>query len=329
MPSTPPLADRRPGVGVWLFPDRPAADLVAFAADAERAGLDEFWLGDEGPGRDPFSLLAAVATATATIRLGIAVTNPYLRHPAITAAAAATVAELAPGRFVLGIGPGGDLALGPAQVERSHPVEAVGRALRIARAVLDGYPTEGYQPRPHAVTAPGLPVFVGARGERLNRLASELADGVFLGGVPSSMFARTLSWARARRPIDAAIYVNAAFGREAAEAVAPQMLYAYLDAPEETRARVGLRLGDVVEAAAAMAEGDESPARRLLTGELLDDVLISGDPDQVGRSVAERVRSLGPTSVGFALIGDQPPDVLERVAEAAATIRTELGSTRP
>jgi len=38
------------------------------------------------------------------------VTNPYLRHPAITAVTAMTVHELSRGRAILGIGPGGGIA---------------------------------------------------------------------------------------------------------------------------------------------------------------------------------------------------------------------------
>ena len=196
--------------------------------------------------------------------------------------------------------------------------------MRIARAVANGEATEGYQPRPYAIRSKDLAIYIGARGERLNRLASEVADGVFLGGVPASMFAPTLAWARSSRFIEAAIYVNAAFGRDAAAAVAPQMIYAYLDCPEETRARVGLRLVDVVAAAAELAEGNEGPARGLLTESLLDDVLIAGDPAEVGRALASRVRPLQATSVGFAIIGEQPADILDRVSCAAQSFRSEM-----
>src|ERR1700694_5868828 len=138
MPYAPPRTEPVPvRVGVWLFPDRPADEVASLASEIEAAGLDELWIGDEGPGRDPFVLLAAAATATTRVRLGVGVTNPYLRHPAVTAAAAATIAEIAPGRFVLGFGPGGDMALGPAEVRREHPLAAVRRAVRIARAVAE------------------------------------------------------------------------------------------------------------------------------------------------------------------------------------------------
>src|ERR1700678_147814 len=103
--------------GLWFFPGSTGPSIVGTIVAAEQAGLDEVWLGDEGPARDPFALLAAAAGVTTTIRLGVAVTNPYLRHPATTAATALTVHELSGGRMVLGMGAGGDLALGPAQLK--------------------------------------------------------------------------------------------------------------------------------------------------------------------------------------------------------------------
>ena len=186
----------KPGFGLWLFPDHDAATLADVVVEAESAGLDEVWFGDEGPARDPVVTLAAAAPRTSRVGLGVAVTNPYLRHPAATASAFGTLAELAPGRVVLGLGAGGGLALGPVGLEREQPYARVAEAVRIARAVLRGTSTDGYTVPPHAIRAPDVPIFIGARGERLNRLASEVADGVFLGGVPLPMTATTLEWAR-------------------------------------------------------------------------------------------------------------------------------------
>ena len=53
-----------PRTGVWMFPEAPAGELVAAIAHGEQLGLDELWLGDEGPAREPFSVLAAASQAT-------------------------------------------------------------------------------------------------------------------------------------------------------------------------------------------------------------------------------------------------------------------------
>ena len=35
-------------VGIWLYPDAPATDLVEAVISADRAGVDEMWMADEG-----------------------------------------------------------------------------------------------------------------------------------------------------------------------------------------------------------------------------------------------------------------------------------------
>ena len=81
-----------------------------------------------------------------------------------------------------------------------------------------------------AVGAP-LPVFVGARGPRLNRLASELADGAFVSGMPPFRYPAVVDWARSERPIDIALYPSVAFTEEAVERHRPEMIWSLLDTP--------------------------------------------------------------------------------------------------
>jgi 5,10-methylenetetrahydromethanopterin reductase len=313
-----------PRTGVWFFPDAPGPRIVETIVRAEQLGLDEVWLGDEGPARDPFALLAAAACATHRIRLGVGVTNPYLRHPATTAATALTIHELSGGRMLLGIGPGGDLALKPAQVERVQPLTATRRAVRIIRAVSQGEPTEGYTPAPHAMVARDLPVFIGSRGEQFNRFASEAADGVFLAGIPRSRLVVSASWARSKRQIDLAVYASAVFDPRSLEAMRPRMLYALLDAPEATRRELGVCRADAAEAARGMAQGDDRAARKLVDDRLLAELVVYGDPTDVGHSLAERFRPLGATSIGVALLAEDPLSVLEPAAAALSVAAHEL-----
>ncbi|MES2169614.1 MAG: LLM class flavin-dependent oxidoreductase, partial [Actinomycetota bacterium] len=188
-----------------MFPSTPATTIVDAIVAAEELGIDEFWLGDEGPARDPFTVLAAAAMRTSRILLGIAVTNPYLRHPLTIAAEAMTVDELSGGRMLLGIGPGGQVALGPAGVERALPLTRVRDALRTIRAVATGTEAAGYAPPPGVFTRPQLKVFVGSRGQKFQELASAEADGAFLGGLPASVIERTVGWARSVRDIPIAL----------------------------------------------------------------------------------------------------------------------------
>lgn len=143
------------------------------------------WVADEKFYRDPWVVLAAAALATETVRLGTAVTEPYARHPALIAMAAATLAELAPGRVTVGLGAGGP-GFPPMGVDRRRPTKAIPEAVAIIRGLLAGERVDiegevlsfrggslNFEPRP-------LPIYVAARGEKVLGVAGGVADGVIM-----------------------------------------------------------------------------------------------------------------------------------------------------
>ncbi len=324
--------DTVPAVGVWVFPDVPAPELVHLARHIEDLGLDELWVGDEGPARDPFAVLAAAAVVTDRIRLATGITNPYVRHPGVAAASMLTIHELSGGRAVLGVGAGGQMSLSPFGLQASRPVDRVREFLDIARAAANGTTAAGYSPSDVAVTeaaagAP-LPVFVGARGPRLNRLASERADGAFVAGMPPFRYPAVVGWARSARPIDISLYPSVAFTEKAVERHRPEMIWALLDTPPEVREELGLD-GDAVKAAAsAMRGGDPEPARMLVDDTVLERVMLVGRPPVVGRRLAELVREHRPTSIGLALLQDDLHEGVCDAAEAFAAMTAELRDDR-
>jgi 5,10-methylenetetrahydromethanopterin reductase len=313
-----------PSKGVWLFPDSDAASLVRTVVAAESLGLDEIWLGDEGPGsRDPFSVLAAAATLTRTITLGVAVTNPYLRHPATIASTAMTLQELGAGRAVLGLGAGGELSLGPVHVQRDTPLATITGAIRTIRSVTAAEQGDGYSPPGHAFAA-AVPLYLGARGEQLNRLASTSADGVFLGGIPFSMLDLTLSWATSVRQVDVALYVNAVFDADELDDIRPRLLHPFLDAPPVTHARLGLDPAQLAQAASDLHGGDDRRARRLMTDELAGDLVLVGSPREVGRQLAALARQYRPRHIGLSFLTAAPDHHLDEARAAFAALDEEL-----
>src|SRR5436309_12247248 len=123
--------------GLLLLPSRPASELSDLAARAEALGYDDFWLADERFFREVYALLALAAARTTRIRLGPCVTDPFSRHPALTAMAIATLDEISGGRAVLGIGAGvsGFAELG---IERKKPPRAIREAIEVIRTLLRG-----------------------------------------------------------------------------------------------------------------------------------------------------------------------------------------------
>src|SRR5688500_12490409 len=89
--------------------------LVHYTQLAEQSGLefavisDHFhpWVSEQGQSAFVWSVLGGIAQATEQIRVGTAVTCPIMRiHPVLVAQAAATIADVMPGRFFLGLGTG-------------------------------------------------------------------------------------------------------------------------------------------------------------------------------------------------------------------------------
>ena len=161
--------------------------LARLAACAERTGFDDVWWPDHYMHRDVGATLTACALATDRVRLGTAVTSPLLRHPGALASLFASLAEIAPGRIVAGIGPGGwelptqlgiheprpltvtrETALLLAGLLRGRPATAAGNRTRFP---LTGARLDFTPPQP-------IPLYLAARGPRMMSLAGELADGL-------------------------------------------------------------------------------------------------------------------------------------------------------
>src|SRR5262249_58180164 len=84
--------------GVVLQAVDPPHAFGGMVDEIDSLGFDHLWLTDSSlHARDCYAYLTLAATCSSRLLLGTAVTNPVTHHPAITAAAAATVADLSAG----------------------------------------------------------------------------------------------------------------------------------------------------------------------------------------------------------------------------------------
>src|SRR5689334_1182155 len=123
--------------GAGLFPTAPTPDVLRAGILAEELGFDSLWVADTHLiWRDVYVLLGALAARTSRIALGPGVTHAQVRHVSLTAAAIASLAELAPGRVNLGLGVGDS---GPANMglPRASLAE-LEQAIKDIRALLKG-----------------------------------------------------------------------------------------------------------------------------------------------------------------------------------------------
>ena len=123
--------------GVHIVPLMPAGDVISVAVEAERLGYEYCLVADEGFHPDVYACLGVIARATDRITLGV-LTNGYTRHPAVTAAAAATVNELSGGRLVVTLLAGGSMVLSPMAIERVRPARVVADSVQVLRRLWSG-----------------------------------------------------------------------------------------------------------------------------------------------------------------------------------------------
>jgi len=88
--------------GLLALGSLPPADFVALVKRAEAARFETFWAADERFFRDCWAQLAVATQHSDALRLGTAVTDPYNRHPALTAVSVATLNEFSGGRAIFG-----------------------------------------------------------------------------------------------------------------------------------------------------------------------------------------------------------------------------------
>jgi coenzyme F420-dependent glucose-6-phosphate dehydrogenase len=171
-------------------------ELLDLVVEAERCGFDSImasdhfhpWRADDVECFDVWSWLGAVGTKTQKVQFGTGVTAPTLRYnPAVIAQAAATLGELFPGRFWLGLGAGEAINEESTTGCWPQPPERFRRlaeATEIIRRLFDGeyltYRGQYFQTRDaHLYLTPSkpIPLFIGTYGPSTARLLGKYADG--------------------------------------------------------------------------------------------------------------------------------------------------------
>jgi alkanesulfonate monooxygenase SsuD/methylene tetrahydromethanopterin reductase-like flavin-dependent oxidoreductase (luciferase family) len=160
-------------------------ELFGAARLAEEQGLDSVWLSDHvwghpgGPTRpvlEGWTALAAVAASTDRVQVGSLVGRVSLRLPRVLAAMVETVARIAPGRFVSGLGiadptnRGEQIAYGIPFPSKTKRLELLEQTIEVLREIV-----------------PEVPIWVGGASREVMAIATK-ADGWNFWG-PAGEFA--------------------------------------------------------------------------------------------------------------------------------------------
>jgi probable F420-dependent oxidoreductase len=168
-------------LGVWASLDGLSApDAAAFAQRLEAWGYSALWT-PEAVGRDPFSLIGYLAAKTETLVFATGIANIYARDPMTMKSIHKALGELAPGRFVLGLG-----------VSHEHLVKRVRghdytKPLSTMRGYLDAMEAALYM---GAEPAEEAPIVLAALRDKMLGLAASRTRGAHPYLVPPAHTAR-------------------------------------------------------------------------------------------------------------------------------------------
>ena len=317
----PAVSAERIALGLQIVPTMGSAELVETIVLAEELGYSYCMVADEGLMLDVYAVLGAAARATSTIRLG-AVTNPYTRHPAATAAAIATIDEMSGGRAFVTLVAGGTMVLHPMGLERSAPLALMADTVEALRLLWRGEPVtwqgrrlslEGAQ---LTTGARSIPVWVAARGEKMLALAGTHADGLVLmvksdlgdafdiaevaretaggksGNAPPARGSNGTQTddapsasGRPRTGLTRVYLDRLAYKPEMIEEAKHLYGYAIMDSPTRILKNLGLSEGEIAGLKQAFTEGGPEAVGQLVTDDLVAEYQIAGTPEQCRRQL--------------------------------------------
>jgi probable F420-dependent oxidoreductase len=277
-----------PLTGVPLAGQR---DLVAALPDL---GYTDAWSAELN-GVDAFTPLTLASQWAPQLRLGTAIVGIYTRAPVALAVSAGTLAALAPGRFVMGIGTSSRVA-----VERwngipfEKPYQRSRDMLRFLREALAGnkvsheyetFSVDGFRLDPAPQVPPALALAALRPG--MVRLAAAEAGIAITNWLSPSDVPKVRAVAGPGCELAARIFVIPTEDTAAARYIGRRVLAAYLTVPVYAAFHEWLGRGEVIAPMlAAWNSGDRKGALEAIPDELVDELVIHGPLDHCGERVA-------------------------------------------
>lgn len=292
--------------------------VVNYCKLAESKDIDFAWITNHYNNRHCYPVLAAIAQATDSIKMGPGIMNSFTDTPAAMASFIATLNEISDGRAVLGIGPGDLSTLPKLAIEPSKPVGRLEEAVVQIRKLLAGeeikksgmtfFDYDGAKLT--GVTLPGkkgIPVYIGAQGPKVLELAGTIGDGALINASNPKDFAVAIPIIKAanekvgKKKFDIGAYtamsidMNEKKARNAAKIVAA---FIAAGSPEPLLTRHGLDLDNVAKIKAALGKFDFKTVGELVGDKEIDAFTIAGTPDMV-KQKCEDLTKAGVTQIIF------------------------------
>lgn len=306
---------------------------------------DNLFLGDERLDRNTYALLALAAEHTSEIGLGTGVTNPYTRHPAMTAAAIATIDRLSDGRASLGLGGGSPIALDPLGYDQDDPIGTLRDAIKVIRPLLNGE-TADLDRKEFSIDEAGMdvepvsdvPIYVAGRGPNILGLGGFRGDGVLAGaglasvdGMSYAMEKIEAGAAKAGRDVaDLDVvcwtFLSVADDRDAAlDGVNPLVARIVDKAPLPALEAIGIDpdLAKRVKSVDGVADLSAAELREYVPRTVTEQFAIAGTPEECREHVAA-LREFGVDHLGLLAFDNAEGDELASLETFSTEVIDEL-----
>ena len=315
--------------GIEFVPQIPLDELVRLVKIAEDVGFEYAWITDHYNNKNVYETLALIAANTETIKMGPGVTNPYVRSPAISASAIATIDEISNGRATFGIGPGDKATFDALGIAWEKPVSTIKAAIADINTLLAGEKTEAGAALGGAKKVQdAIPIYMGAQGPKMLETAGEIADGVLINASNPKDYEAAMPMIKKgigdqAKDFDVAAYTATSIGPDSEAAKnAAKIVVAFIAAgsPPPVIERHGLPEGFNTQMGEFLAQGNFGGAIGAVTEEALDAFSVCGTPDEfipkiealadmgvtqyvagspVGKNVEESIKLLGDVIASF------------------------------
>lgn len=322
---------RRPGLTIPLpGPLHAQRDRIVEVADL---GYTDVWTA-ESDGGDGLTPLALTSVWEPRLRLGTAILPAYTRAPACMAQSAATLADAAPGRFVLGIGSSSNVIVerwnGVPFEQPYHKVRDMVRFLRDAFTgekvdqAYDTFEIRGFRLGIRPEQPPK--VVVAALREGMLKMAGRESDGAITnwlapGDVPQVAAAVREGAGGEDRELVARIFVCPSENADVVRAGARRAIAAYMNVPVYAAFQEWLGRGDELAGMwAAWKAGDRKQALAEIPDSVVDALVVHGSPAECRAKIDEYFDN-GVTTSALAILPFDPDldhwDAVTSLAPAA------------
>jgi 5,10-methylenetetrahydromethanopterin reductase len=193
------MANTARRIGILLLGELPPGRLAEFSRHVEAAGFSELWLAEDYFFLSGFASAAIALQATTRIKVGIGAVANRVRHPAVTAMEATTLAGAFPGRFdSLGVGHGlpfwmRQMKLYPKSVLTSLREAVIGiRRLARGETLTENGEYYSYDQVKLVHPAPDLKILTAVVQAKSMELTAQIADGLILSVLAGPDYVRSV-----------------------------------------------------------------------------------------------------------------------------------------